>query len=243
MSRQEIEKELDEWVSGSTTGNRASTRNEILKAYTSQATSLNLSGMDLGVLPECIGQLVNLQELHLRSCKLETLPESFGNLVNLKILDLDKNNIKTLPLKLQEFWQNKKLERASSKKTCQKCYGSVLYTGNYEGTRTDADGTVLSGRFERFRFPWDRIELVQGTKTYPDGRVEQGQWRQSTMTGLMKRVGPKMNMPVALGPEEHWMPTFKDGQSTCKRTATAHSWPRLVLASKPRFKTTARGWI
>lgn len=160
--------------------------------------------MGLSSLPESIGQLVNLQKLTLILIGLKTLPESIGNLVNLECLDLEGNNIKTLPLNLRDFWQNKMFFPYSfgKYKTCQQRYGSVRYTSSYEGTRTDADGTVLSGRFEWFGFPWDRTELVEGTKTYPDGRVEQGQWRQSTMTGLMKRVGPKVNMPVARGPEE-----------------------------------------
>ena len=49
------------------------------------------------ILPECIGQLVNLKELYLGYNNLTVLPESFGQLVNLKELYLNYNNLTILP--------------------------------------------------------------------------------------------------------------------------------------------------
>ena len=58
---------------------------------------LNLSENSLATLPNCIGQLTNLQELDLSSNRLEAFPDSIGNLTNLQELDLSSNRLETLP--------------------------------------------------------------------------------------------------------------------------------------------------
>jgi len=58
---------------------------------------LNLSDKNITILPESIGNLVNLMDLELYSNQITTLPESFGNLTSLSALNLSDNQITTLP--------------------------------------------------------------------------------------------------------------------------------------------------
>ena len=48
-------------------------------------------------IPDCIGNLQNLENLQLKYNDLTTLPESIGNLQNLKILEIGINQLTTLP--------------------------------------------------------------------------------------------------------------------------------------------------
>ena len=64
---------------------------------TDAVQTLCLSDNNFSTLPECVGQLVNLQWLDLCNNNLTTLPESFGQLVNLEWLNLYNNNFSTLP--------------------------------------------------------------------------------------------------------------------------------------------------
>ncbi len=60
-------------------------------------TKLDLSWMELTVLPEEIGRLNNLQILVLSDNELERLPEELAELSNLDFLDLRSNMLETLP--------------------------------------------------------------------------------------------------------------------------------------------------
>ena len=51
-------------------------------------------GMELTYLPESIGELQNLNVLHLPYNQLTSLPESFGNLKKHHILNIGGNNLK-----------------------------------------------------------------------------------------------------------------------------------------------------
>jgi len=51
----------------------------------------------LEVLPDFIGNFVNLRELNLSNNKLRTLPSTIGNLNNLRILDVSRNCLTALP--------------------------------------------------------------------------------------------------------------------------------------------------
>ena len=53
--------------------------------------------IDSGILPESIGNLVNLRELYLWHCYLDDLPDAIGKLVNLKVLQVSDNFLKGLP--------------------------------------------------------------------------------------------------------------------------------------------------
>jgi hypothetical protein len=70
---------------------------KIQKALDTNATSLDLSDMNLTTLPDSIGNLTNLRWLDAKDNQLTTLPDSIGNLTNLVRLDLDKNQLTTLP--------------------------------------------------------------------------------------------------------------------------------------------------
>jgi Leucine-rich repeat (LRR) protein len=58
---------------------------------------LDLSHNNLSVLPECIGNFINLQELNLYSNQLTTLPSSIDKLTNLQRLGLSLNQLVALP--------------------------------------------------------------------------------------------------------------------------------------------------
>jgi Leucine-rich repeat (LRR) protein len=51
----------------------------------------------LNYLPESIGNLINLKELHCHNNHLQQLPETIGNLINLRYLDCCKNQLQELP--------------------------------------------------------------------------------------------------------------------------------------------------
>jgi hypothetical protein len=72
----------------------------IQEVQTSGATELNLSGMGLEALPPEIGDLANLQYLHLLSNQLTELPREIGNLTNLQFLSLVGNQLTNLPLEI-----------------------------------------------------------------------------------------------------------------------------------------------
>ncbi len=57
---------------------------------------LDLSGMDLGRIPESLGELHALKELQLRGCTF-TLPESIGNCTSLEKLDMVFGRVDDLP--------------------------------------------------------------------------------------------------------------------------------------------------
>ncbi|MFC2132125.1 IPT/TIG domain-containing protein [Bacteroidota bacterium] len=71
---------------------------EILgKDYSENTFSLLLYDMNLLELPDCVGNLTKLIELHLANNLLTTLPESIGNLTILSMLYAWKNQLTSLP--------------------------------------------------------------------------------------------------------------------------------------------------
>src|SRR6266853_164879 len=69
----------------------------IREALASGAGNLDLSSLGLRVLPESIGQLGSLQELHLGNNQLSALPESIGQLGSLQQLSLTDNRLSAVP--------------------------------------------------------------------------------------------------------------------------------------------------
>jgi internalin A len=65
--------------------------------YENHSVKLSLDNMNLGLLPDCIGNLTSLKELYLANNQLTTLPESIGNLSDLEYLWLFGNQLTTLP--------------------------------------------------------------------------------------------------------------------------------------------------
>jgi len=59
--------------------------------------SLRLEQSYLSEIPNCIGNLQNLESFYLTDNPLESLPESLGNLQNLEILHLYELNLRSLP--------------------------------------------------------------------------------------------------------------------------------------------------
>ena len=66
-------------------------------ARQSHATVLDLSALELEALPESLGQLTQLQQLHVWNNQLTALPESLGQLTQLQQLDVGNNQLTALP--------------------------------------------------------------------------------------------------------------------------------------------------
>ncbi|MEL7006210.1 MAG: hypothetical protein AAFN93_26305, partial [Bacteroidota bacterium] len=63
----------------------------IQHALNVRATTLDLSKMELGLVPPSIGSLIDLTELNLSQSELTEVPKELANLTNLKELHLDNN--------------------------------------------------------------------------------------------------------------------------------------------------------
>jgi hypothetical protein len=62
-----------------------------------QLTILDLSGLKLSSLPDCIGQIPHLKGLDISKNQLKTLPDSVGDLSKLRFLSVDENQFALLP--------------------------------------------------------------------------------------------------------------------------------------------------
>lgn len=99
-----FETDLSQWALSSTTGKKDEAIERIKKAFEENATSLDLSCLDLSSIPFCIGKLHNLEVLFLNINKLEFLPEELGNLSKLQFIALDYNKrLKDLPENLSKI--------------------------------------------------------------------------------------------------------------------------------------------
>lgn len=67
------------------------------EAHKHHVIKLSIHNMGLTSLPDSIGNLEYLQELHVGHNKLTTLPESIGNLRHLGTLAIDHNEITAVP--------------------------------------------------------------------------------------------------------------------------------------------------
>lgn len=77
----------------------------IVAAHKAGEQALDLSFLRLTTLPERLGNLTQLTQLHLSSNRLTTLPESLGNLSQLTQLHLNGNCLSTLPEWLGDLTQ------------------------------------------------------------------------------------------------------------------------------------------
>ena len=102
---------LTKWINKedeSPQANKIEASERILNCYLAQLEGktdvtlikLRLSGLELETLPAEIGNLTNMQCLHLLNNQLRELPVEIGNLTNLVILDFKKNKLKTLPVEI-----------------------------------------------------------------------------------------------------------------------------------------------
>src|SRR5919199_4178287 len=86
----------------------------IEQAAGEEATSLDLSGRDLGELPEEIGQLTHLTELRLARNQLTALPPEIGQLTNLTRLYLAGNQLTSLPEEIGQLTNLSRLALAGN---------------------------------------------------------------------------------------------------------------------------------
>jgi len=111
---------LESWVlNGNQTEqeNRATAKERIIIALSTNATSLDLSCLQLTTLPPEIGSLTHLQTLDLFQNQLTSLPDSFGNLSHLQTLNLSSNKFTSLPDNVSNLIQIKKLSLFFNKLT------------------------------------------------------------------------------------------------------------------------------
>ncbi len=78
---------------------------KIQKALQTGVKTLDLIGMKLTELPEWLGELTQLEALHLSSNQLTVLPESIGQLTQLQTLYLGDNQLTVLPDSLGQLTQ------------------------------------------------------------------------------------------------------------------------------------------
>lgn len=74
---------------------------------------VDLQGVELGTLPDSIGNMVHLRYFGLRSCCLKDLPPSVAKLLNLETLDISDNAVKKI---VDDFWKIKKLKHVLAEK-------------------------------------------------------------------------------------------------------------------------------
>ncbi len=65
---------------------------------------LDLSGIELEYLPNCIHNISGLKELYLDNNNLKSLPKRLGLSPNLRLLSLGRNSISELPESISERW-------------------------------------------------------------------------------------------------------------------------------------------
>jgi Leucine-rich repeat (LRR) protein len=99
-----LEKSLTEWMKNATpTENRLLAKQKILETNETQLTTLDLNGLALENLPECLGTLTHLTTLKVAHNALKTLPNSLALLKNLKHLDLYDNRLQQLPTDFEQL--------------------------------------------------------------------------------------------------------------------------------------------
>lgn len=123
----------------------------IAKAKQTRATQLDLSGLELGALPEALWELSELRVLDLSRNQLTTLPEALGKLTALQTLNLWGNHLTTLPeavgrltaLLELDLWSNRltTLPEAVGKLTALQ---TLNLTGNQLATLPDAIGELTA---------------------------------------------------------------------------------------------------
>ena len=74
----------------------AEAERRIAETKRTEETALNLSGLDLEVLPESVCRLPRLRFLYLNNNRLTQLPESIGRLGRLQKLTLVGNRLNTI---------------------------------------------------------------------------------------------------------------------------------------------------
>lgn len=90
--------ELEEWVQQAMgEEDRLVVASRIRQAYQNNMTSLNLSGMKITCLPDCVGRLSQLEHLDLSRTVLTSLPNTIGQLASLKSLNVSRTALSVLP--------------------------------------------------------------------------------------------------------------------------------------------------
>jgi internalin A len=89
---------------------RQRTPREVLRRIEAAWQTLDLSTMELAVIPAELGQLTDLQSLNLRNNWLKSLPAELGQLTNLQTLNLGSNRLTSLPSELGHLANLQKLD-------------------------------------------------------------------------------------------------------------------------------------
>lgn len=71
--------------------------------------TLRARNIGLTSLPECLGELKNMEKLYINSNSFEELPDVFGSMQKLEVLDVSNNNLKKLPASIYTLTHLKKI--------------------------------------------------------------------------------------------------------------------------------------
>ena len=90
---------LEEWLNDpKIAGDKQKAVDNIIDCKNNQNFNLlDLRNLSLTGLPDCITEILHLEELYLSGNALKSLPENIGKLVNLRRLDLNRNKLKEIP--------------------------------------------------------------------------------------------------------------------------------------------------
>lgn len=107
LSLERLNQALKDWKKDRrVTGNKDQASKKIREGFQKKTTDLNLSNLQLSVLPIIIGQFTQLQKLNLAGNQLKWVPAEIGQLNQLESLDLKDNpSLRKLPLSLGELSQ------------------------------------------------------------------------------------------------------------------------------------------
>ena len=75
-----------------------------------RVVGISIGGCELKSIPESIGNLINLKEIHIFDRGIDRIPESIGNLENLEILDIPSNKLEILSDSLTNLENLNKLD-------------------------------------------------------------------------------------------------------------------------------------
>lgn len=91
---------LNHWVSSADdneVGDRIEAQSRILQCYYQSNPSLDLSGLNLTSIPDCLAFLDHIRDLNLMINNLEVIPDSLVNLRHLRRLNITHNSITSIP--------------------------------------------------------------------------------------------------------------------------------------------------
>jgi Leucine-rich repeat (LRR) protein len=144
-------------------------------------TEIDLINCWIRIIPECLGDMINLQKLDIWSNKITTIPKYFGNLIILQELNFSYNEITTIPECFGSLINLRELNLSYNKITIiPECLGSLtnlqklVINHNYITVIPECLGNLTNlqkldlSRNEITTIPEDFCNLINLSKFYCD---------------------------------------------------------------------------